>query len=109
MRDRYDRSISRGRRRDDDEGYRSSRDYSRSRSGSRLRDDYFERSRSRSRSGGDYYRRQPMDERPLNIDSLIRRYEDLNIKTTQKTQERQLLFVAMAFFIGFIFAQGIIF
>jgi hypothetical protein len=108
MRDRYDRSVSRGRRRDEDDGYRSSRDYSRSRSGSRLRDDYFERSRSRSRSR-DYYRRQSMDERPMNIDSLIRRYEDMNIKTTQKTQERQLLFVAMAFFIGFIFAQGIIF
>jgi len=112
--DRYDRSVSRGRRwDDDDDGYRSSRDYSRSRSGSRLRDEYFDRSRSRSRSSSRDYRylRQAMEERPMNrqLDGLIRRYEDLNVKTTQKTQERQLLFVAVAFFIGFIFAQGIIF
>jgi hypothetical protein len=106
--------VSRGRRwDDDDDGYRSSRDYSRSRSGSRLRDEYFDRSRSRSRSSSRDYRylRQAMEERPMNrqLDGLIRRYEDLNVKTTQKTQERQLLFVAVAFFIGFIFAQGIIF
>jgi hypothetical protein len=52
-----------------------------------------------------------MDERPVprELDTLLRRYEDLNVKTAQKTQERQLLFVAIAFFIGFIFAQGILY
>jgi hypothetical protein len=36
---------------------------------------------------------------------ILRDYQDLKTKTTQKTQERQLLFVALAFFVGFIFAQ----
>jgi len=73
-----------------------------------------DRSRSRSR---DYYM---MDRPPVamdmlgarpgaELDNLLKRYEDMNIKTSQKSQERQLLFVAMAFFIGFIFAQGIIY
>jgi hypothetical protein len=55
-------------------------------------------------------RRQGTEERPMNrdLDRLLMRYEDMNLKTTQKSQERQLLFVAVAFFIGFIFAQGII-
>jgi hypothetical protein len=52
-------------------------------------------------------------ERPVtnsrDLDSILKRYEVLNVKTAQKTQERQLIFVALAFFIGFIFAQGILF
>jgi hypothetical protein len=58
----------------------------------------------------DYMSMRPRtDERPQvrrEIDSLFRKYEDLNSKTAQKTQERQLLFIALAFFIGFIFAQA---
>jgi len=107
---RYDRSVSRGRRYDDDDdGYRST--YSRSRSGSRIRDLM---DRSRSPSNRDFYlmeRKAALDMlRPENeIDSLLKRVEDMSLKTAQKSQERQLLFVAVAFFIGFIFAQGIIY
>jgi len=113
------RSTSRMRERSPDEGYRSSREVSRSRSSSRIRD---ERSRSRTRDDYDEYyygydRKQDFmmrppprpEERPQvrrEIDSLFRKYEDLNSKTAQKTQERQLLFIALAFFIGFIFAQA---
>jgi len=121
---RDDRSVSRSRSgyrssRDDDDGYRSSRDMSRS--PSRPMRDPMDRSRSRSSSRGDYYPydRPAMEmmvprmreERTVNreIDTLLRRYENLNVKTTQKSQERQLLFVAIAFFIGFIFAQGVLY
>jgi hypothetical protein len=113
------RSTSRLRERSPDDSYRSSREasVSRSRSRSRARD---ERSRSRTREEyddyyygydrkQDYMMRPRTDERPQvrrEIDSLFRKYEDLNSKTAQKTQERQLLFIALAFFIGFIFAQA---
>jgi len=111
-RDYYDRSRSRGRRSDDD-GYLSSREYSRSPSRSRGRDERSSRSRSRdyrsrSRSASTEYR-QKLESNNRELDTILRRYEVLNVKTAQKGQERQLLFVALAFFIGFIFAQGILY
>jgi len=116
----YDRSKSRTRDRSvSDDGYRSSRDISRSRSGSR----YDSRSVSRSRSRDvysapyGYYPAPEMMMRPTNVmpapnadlDNLLKRYGDLSVKTAQKTQDRQLIFVAIAFFIGFVFAQGILY